>query len=557
MRRFKTLIILLALLQLNSLLLTSCIQAAVSDQSAYIAELEASLESADKQIADLEDRITELSSSQSSEKEESEIQSVTYDIPLDYLEGYSFANYDDYNSPAIENGLGGTFVYTSGVAGEFSIVEADDYDIYLTTLKTDDGREWLVILHYSIYSEKSPYLNSTNHDLTICGIYEGFSEVYNLPVIYASKLFDTNTGESLIGIGTMLEYSKTLQSQETQYNTETQVISHENKEEYSEVSYTDVARNPEVFTDTKIKITGKVIQVLEDSNGSVDLRIQSDGDIWYVTYTRPDGESRILEDDQITCYGECIGVVSYKSVLGSTITIPGMEMQFYELSSQNTAEEAFVSAMNQTEAVPVEKIIQYEITYNNIKVWENSIGTMKYQGIVEITNTGNTDLYLSSGKFDIENEDGALFASRDSISVYPQIIKPGEKAYYYDCSTLDNADSTASYKIVPKINAKEATKEQIYLTVSDFRLEDKKYGGLKAIGRVENTTDVDQTNSKVAVICYDSSGVPIAVIFSYADALAPGEKVGEELSESTVPPGVTASSVAEFTVYVYPHQYQW
>jgi hypothetical protein len=46
--------------------------------------------------------------------------------------------------------------------------------------------------------------------------------------------------------------------------------------------------------------------------------------------TRPEGESRILEDDWITCYGECEGVESYTTVLGSQITIPSMKMKYYE-----------------------------------------------------------------------------------------------------------------------------------------------------------------------------------------------------------------------------------
>ena len=45
----------------------------------------------------------------------------------------------------------------------------------------------------------------------------------------------------------------------------------------------------------------------------------------------------------------------------------------------------------------------YEISYSNAKVWTNSIGTSWVQTIVEITNTGTTNLYLDSGSYDLED----------------------------------------------------------------------------------------------------------------------------------------------------------
>lgn len=105
------------------------------------------------------------------------------------------------------------------------------------------------------------------------------------------------------------------------------------KEEYSAdcitVDYTDVARNPGNYKGTKIKIAGKVMQVSEGFFDTVTMRIDCGGNIWYVTYTRPEGESRILEGDYITAYGECDGVETYTSVVGSSVTIPSMGMKYY------------------------------------------------------------------------------------------------------------------------------------------------------------------------------------------------------------------------------------
>ncbi len=97
------------------------------------------------------------------------------------------------------------------------------------------------------------------------------------------------------------------------------------------VEYNSVERNPSNFNGKRIAVTGKVIQVSEGWFDSVTLRVDCNGDVWYVKYTHKDNESRILEDDIITCYGECTGVESYTTILGSTVTIPSMKMQYFDL----------------------------------------------------------------------------------------------------------------------------------------------------------------------------------------------------------------------------------
>lgn len=96
------------------------------------------------------------------------------------------------------------------------------------------------------------------------------------------------------------------------------------------VSYNDVERNPDDYKGRQIKFSGRVVQVSEGWFDGVTLRVTtSGGNTWYVTYTHKEGESRILEGDQITCYGECDGVRSYTNVIGSQVTIPALKMKYY------------------------------------------------------------------------------------------------------------------------------------------------------------------------------------------------------------------------------------
>ena len=97
------------------------------------------------------------------------------------------------------------------------------------------------------------------------------------------------------------------------------------------VKYSDVERNPQKYKGTLIKVTGKVIQVSEGWFNTVTLRVkQSDGDIWYITYTRSDDEPRIIENDKLTFYGKCTGVETYRNILGGNVTIPAMEAKYYK-----------------------------------------------------------------------------------------------------------------------------------------------------------------------------------------------------------------------------------
>lgn len=54
-------------------------------------------------------------------------------------------------------------------------------------------------------------------------------------------------------------------------------------------------------------------------------------DTVYVTYTTKDSDSRVLEDDIITMYGELDGIETYTSVLGSSVSIPKFNAKYVEI----------------------------------------------------------------------------------------------------------------------------------------------------------------------------------------------------------------------------------
>jgi len=104
---------------------------------------------------------------------------------------------------------------------------------------------------------------------------------------------------------------------------------------YEELNYNAVARDPDAYKFNLVMLTGKVIQVMESEDDTeTHYRIATKGsydDVVLVGYERPQGASRILEDDTVTVYGICAGVVSYKSVLGGTITVPAVFAENIEI----------------------------------------------------------------------------------------------------------------------------------------------------------------------------------------------------------------------------------
>lgn len=198
----------------------------------------------------------------------------------------------------------------------------------------------------------------------------------------------------------------------------------------------------------------------------------------------------------------------------------------------------------------------YEITYTNAVLDTSSIGTVWVFAIAEITNTGETDLYLSSGSIDLEDESGALVKVMNLVSVYPQIISPGEKAYYYDETIVEEVSENANLSVIlyPEIRKSKSTKTNF--PVSDIVLTDTDYFGIKATGRVENTSDEDESMLYIAIILFDANDKPLAVLTAIESVNA-GVKKGFSASALTLPDSLTTKTVSRFVAVAFAYQFQF
>lgn len=122
--------------------------------------------------------------------------------------------------------------------------------------------------------------------------------------------------------------------------------------------YETIFRDSSQYKGERARFVGKVVQV-QYSGSKVYLRINvtasespygsyvSYSDTMWATYSPSSSESRILEDDILTIYGDLNGTYSYQSVLGGEITIPSINVKVLEMGET-------VSSTTSTDEAPIE-----------------------------------------------------------------------------------------------------------------------------------------------------------------------------------------------------------
>ena len=108
------------------------------------------------------------------------------------------------------------------------------------------------------------------------------------------------------------------------------------KKNCKSISYNDLARTPGDYEGQYVKFSGKIVQVCYEAESIFyysTYRLATRGSYGNVVYIKVDNYgsgSRILEDDWITIYGKFDGLYTYETVMGSSITIPCIVVEYFE-----------------------------------------------------------------------------------------------------------------------------------------------------------------------------------------------------------------------------------
>ena len=114
-------------------------------------------------------------------------------------------------------------------------------------------------------------------------------------------------------------YNEVLKQEKEKKKLEQKAKEEQEKQEFisscQTYTFEQIARNPDKFKGTNVKLTGEVVQVIDGlASKSLRVNITKNGtystyytDTIYVNYMPEEGEDRILEDDIITIYGTAQG----------------------------------------------------------------------------------------------------------------------------------------------------------------------------------------------------------------------------------------------------------
>lgn len=104
----------------------------------------------------------------------------------------------------------------------------------------------------------------------------------------------------------------------------------------SDITYDNLARNPDDYVGEKVILSGRIVQVMENDDAEYTqyrLAVNDDYDtVALIEIPKDQLESRLLEDDIITAYGFSAGVITYESTMSGEITIPAVAVNMFEMN---------------------------------------------------------------------------------------------------------------------------------------------------------------------------------------------------------------------------------
>lgn len=260
------------------------------------------------------------------------------------------------------------------------------------------------------------------------------------------------------------------------------------------------------------------------------------------------------------------GKISYEvSAMGTTSTV---ELTQTSKDAPETATESETetsdtttsdSSSSDTADNASKEQASFEVTYKNVSFYRDSISDLIGQSIVEVENTGSSNLYLDSSSYELTAEDGTIIhTTSGTFMPCPQVIEPGEKGYYYEEEFMDDQTPTEGITITPHINASTAKVENVRLEVSNTEIYDKDMGSIDVHGKVKNTTGAEQSDIYVAAVLFNAKNEPIGQLWTIlSNTLQPDEEIGFELEPSSLPEDITTADIANYKVFAYTNQYQY
>lgn len=224
---------------------------------------------------------------------------------------YNFSNYPTVTySDILSGNYNGQTVCLEGIVDNVSIISPTS-DLKIGGSSSFDV--WLAN-EESYYYQWSNYISDIWEDSSLSAaldlkngdIIKGIITVYN----DGSFSFDNSEAIEIIG-------SANLDDIYSNY-----------KSNCTELEYENIVREPENYINSVYKISGTIIQVIDENT----YLVSSDTGNIYVYFGKDNREFRLLENDKITIYGRFNGLKTYDTIIGTENTVPDISAYIIDIN---------------------------------------------------------------------------------------------------------------------------------------------------------------------------------------------------------------------------------
>lgn len=173
----------------------------------------------------------------------------------------------------------------------------------------------------------------------------------------------------------------------------------------------------------------------------------------------------------------------------------------------------------------------WEIGEISTLVWENKEGIKWVDVLCPITNTGSSNIKLTSTTMELEGPDGTIVDMIEFLSGYPYILKPGETGYYFAERILYEG-APEEIAVVPNVVIQQTDENMVFFETSDINIVNVEEGVIRFTGKVKNNTEEtvnpeDEFNRcYVVAYLYDMDDKITGIMYKrFSDSIAPGDTI--------------------------------
>lgn len=200
------------------------------------------------------------------------------------------------------------------------------------TIIGEDGNEYTV-------KEKKPIYKRVWFWVLLLFVFAGIGGLFGGDETPTTET-DVNATEATEATEVATEATEAVTETQTEAATEPvetePAIDLQDKSLYSSgVTYEDLARTPDDYAGEMVIVSGEIVQVIEsETENNYRVAIEGDYDQMALVALLPDlvKNNRILEGDYVTFYCMSIGMHTYESAIGGSVTVPLLIANIFERS---------------------------------------------------------------------------------------------------------------------------------------------------------------------------------------------------------------------------------